>query len=103
MFHWPNMYTDIAEHCQSCEVCQKHAKANPMPYPMQEKEVVSVPSERVNFDVVGPFPKARGGVQIRKGNSAKHQKEASTHRYRSGRGHHSWYTSTNRADITASE
>ena len=63
MFHWRNMYTDIAKHCRSCEVCQKHAKAHPKPYPMQEREVMSVPSERVNIDVVGPFPKARGGFQ----------------------------------------
>ena len=63
LFHWPNMYTDIAEHCLSCEVCHKHVKANPKSYPMQEREVVSVPSERVNIDVVGPIPKARGGFQ----------------------------------------
>ena len=30
---------------------------------MQESEVVSVPLEHVNIDVVGPFPKARGGFQ----------------------------------------
>ena len=30
---------------------------------MQEREVVSVPSERVCIDLVGPFPKAKGGFE----------------------------------------
>ena len=31
---------------------------------MQEREVVTVPSERVCVDLVGQFPKAKGGFQI---------------------------------------
>ena len=30
---------------------------------MKEREVLTVPSERVAIDIVGPFPKAKGGVQ----------------------------------------
>ena len=45
LFHRPNMFTDIAKHCKSCDICQKHIKNNPKPCPMQEREVVSVPSE----------------------------------------------------------
>ena len=33
-------------------------------HPMQEREVVTVPSERVCVDLVGPFPKAKGGFQF---------------------------------------
>ena len=35
----------------------------PKPMYMQEREVVTVPSERVAIDLVGPFPTARGGFQ----------------------------------------
>ena len=44
--------------------CQKHTKAMPKPMPMQECEVVSVPSERVCVDIVGPFPTAKGGFRF---------------------------------------
>ena len=36
----------------------------PKAMPMQECEVVSVPSERVCVDIVGPFPTARGGFRF---------------------------------------
>ena len=48
-------------YCKSCDKCQKHTKQSPKHMPMQEREVVSVPSERVCVDIVGPFPTAKGG------------------------------------------
>ena len=63
LFHWPNMFTDIAKHCNSCDVCQNHTKTNPKPCPMQEQEVVSVPSERICIDFMGSFPKPKGGLE----------------------------------------
>ena len=64
LFHWPNMYSQIASHCKSCEVCQKYTKTNPKVCLMQEREVVTVPSERVCIDLVGPFPKGKGGFEF---------------------------------------
>ena len=64
LFYWPSMSIDVAKHCKSCSVCQKHTKQNPKVLPMQEREVVTVPSERVCVDLVGPFPKAKGGFQF---------------------------------------
>ena len=55
LFYWPSMTTDIARHCKSCDVCQRHTKAHQKVHTMQEREVVSVPSERVFIDLVGPF------------------------------------------------
>ena len=64
LFHWPNMYSQIASHCKSCEVCQKYTNTNPKVCLMQEREVITVPSERVCIDLVGPFPKGKGGFEF---------------------------------------
>jgi len=60
-FYWPSLYSDVAVHCRSCEVCQRYSKAKPRHTPMIEREIVTIPSERVAIDLVGPLPKARGG------------------------------------------
>ena len=31
---------------------------------MKEREVITIPSERVCIDLVGPFPKAKGGFEF---------------------------------------
>ena len=54
----------MAKHCRSCDTCQKFTKQSPKVLPMQEREVVTVPSERVCVDLVGPFPTAKGGFQF---------------------------------------
>ena len=64
LFYWPSLTSDVAKHCRSCDTCQKHTKQNPKVLPMQEREVMTVPSERVCVDLVGPFPKAAGGFQF---------------------------------------
>ena len=63
LFHWPSLTSDVAKHCRSCDTCQRHTKSQQRVHPMQEREVVTVPSERVCIDIVGPFPKAKGGFQ----------------------------------------
>ena len=45
-------------------MCAKDiAKGKPRKIPMHEREVLTVPSERVCVDLVGPLPKAKGGVE----------------------------------------
>jgi len=44
-------------------VCQRVDKAKPPNSPMQLREVVTVPFERVSIDIVGPFPNAKGGCR----------------------------------------
>jgi len=39
------------------------SKAKSRHTPMVEREVVTLPSERVAIDLVGPLPKARGGFE----------------------------------------
>ena len=60
-FYWPSLWRDVAHHCKSCESCQKTSKISPRPNPMQEREVVTVPSDRVCVDIVGPLPKSKKG------------------------------------------
>jgi len=62
-FNWPTLYSDAATHCRSCEVCQKFNKSRPKHNPMIEREIVTIPFERVPIDLVGPLPKARGGYE----------------------------------------
>ena len=64
LFYWPSWTSDVARHCRSCDTCQKFTKQNPSVLPMQEREVVTVPSERVCVHLVGPFPTAKGGFQF---------------------------------------
>ena len=54
----------MAAHCRACETCQCFSKARPRHGPMKEREVVTIPSERVCVDLVGPFPKALGGFEF---------------------------------------
>ena len=63
LFNWPNMFSDIAQHCKSCDTCQRYTKSNPKPCPMQEREVISILSQRICIDIVGHFQKARGGYE----------------------------------------
>ena len=58
------MTSDVARHCKSCEVCQKHDKQTPRCMLMQKRETVTVPSECVCIDLVGPFPMAKGGFRF---------------------------------------
>ena len=59
-FYWPSLTADSAKHVKLCETCQKADKSAPKKMMMQTRELVSVPSERVAIDIVGPFPVARG-------------------------------------------
>ena len=63
LFYWPCLWRDVAENCRSCHKCQEFNKAKPRHNPMVEREVITIPSERVCVDIVGPLPKARGGFE----------------------------------------
>lgn len=63
-FAWPNMSSDVANHCRACYACQTHDKTKPRPNPMKEREICSQPFDKVCIDVVGPFPQAKGGFRF---------------------------------------
>ena len=60
-FVWPEMAKDIVGHCQSCEICQTCKKSKARRVPLMEREVLSEPFEVLAMDLVGPFPKVKGG------------------------------------------
>ena len=60
-FAWPGMGQQIIEHCRSCETCQRCSKTKSRKVPMMERQVLSEPFEVLAFDLVGPFPKGKGG------------------------------------------
>ena len=60
-FLWPEMAKEVVEHCKSCVVCQKCKKQKARRVPLIEREVLSEPFEVLAMDLVGPFPKGKGG------------------------------------------
>jgi len=63
-FYWPTMSRDIQTYLKSCNVFQKTDKSNPPHSPMQLREAVCIPFERVAIDLVGQFPSASGGFRF---------------------------------------
>ena len=60
-FSWPEMAKDVVEHCKSCDVCQRCRKNKARRVPLIEREILSEPFEVLAMDLVGPFPKGKGG------------------------------------------
>ena len=59
-FYWPSLIADVSHHIRNTQ-----ANAETFaPLPMQEREVVRVPSESVCVDIVGSFPSAKGGFRF---------------------------------------
>ena len=62
-FIWPGMGLDVLAHTRSCAVCQRCSKSKSRKVPLMERKVLSVPFEVMAFDLVGPFPKGKGGCR----------------------------------------
>ena len=62
-FSWPNMLSDIKSFAESCLQCQCFNSGGVLHAPMVEHPIISVPHEQVAVDLVGPFPKGKGGIQ----------------------------------------
>ena len=62
-FTWPLMATDVSKHCRSCNVCQRANKRGSRKSPMVERAILTMPFESLAVDIVGPFPKCKGGVR----------------------------------------
>ena len=59
-YYWPGVFTDTANYCRSCEVCQKSnfkcpTKAKMIPMPLIEQ-----PFQQIAMDIVGPLPRTQG-------------------------------------------
>ena len=62
-FYWPSITADSMLHLKSCTKCQKMDKTLARRMSMQEREVVTLSSERVAEHLVRPFPMAKGGFE----------------------------------------
>ena len=60
-FDWPGTGQEVVTYCRSCVSCQRCAKPRARQVPMMERRVLSEPFESLAFDLVGPFPKGKGG------------------------------------------
>ncbi len=60
----PGMGCDIVRYTRLCEECLKCNSAGNKKAKMIERPVTTVPFESIAFDLVGPLPKARGGVKF---------------------------------------
>ena len=60
-FYWPGLHQDVAQHCKTCEQCQKSSmrkgkKALLVPLPIMDE-----PFRRIAMDIVGPLPRSSSG------------------------------------------
>jgi hypothetical protein len=61
-YYWPGVFKEVADHCRSCEVCQRspggnrRIRAEMVPMPLVER-----PFERIAMDIVGPLPRSKAG------------------------------------------
>ena len=62
-FLCPRLAADVENHCKSCITCQRCSKALLRRAPKVERPIITEPFEQVAFDIVGPFPKAKGGYR----------------------------------------
>ena len=60
--YWPGVFQDVANHCRTCEVCQRAqgkrygARAEMIPLPLIKK-----PFQRIAMDIIGPFLRSNNG------------------------------------------
>ena len=61
-YYWPGVFRDVANHCRTCEVCQRAqgkrygARAEMIPLSLIEKLF-----QRIAMDIVGPLPRSNNG------------------------------------------
>lgn len=63
-FTWPGIAKTVLRYCRSCVSCQRHSKERAAQAPMVSRRVMTEPFESMAFDIVGPFPKAKGGFRF---------------------------------------
>ena len=62
-FDWPGLGVDVINHVRSCDTCQKCNKTQKK-VPMVARKVLTEPFESMGVDIVGPFPKGKGGCRF---------------------------------------
>ena len=61
-FYWPTMYTDVANHVQTCNKCQMRKTKNRQQYgDYQPIPVEEIPFKHISLDLVGPINESVNG------------------------------------------
>ena len=60
-YYWPGVFTDIAEYCRTCEVCQRSQTRKPARAPLVSMPLIHKPFQRIAMDLIGPLPKSKKG------------------------------------------
>ena len=60
-YYWPGIFSDVAEYCRTCEVCQRSNTKCPPRAKMIPMPVIEVPFQRIAMDIVGPLPRTQRG------------------------------------------
>ena len=61
-YYWPGVFRDVANHCRTCEVCQRAqgkrygTQAETIPLSLIEKLF-----QRIAMDIIGPLPRSNNG------------------------------------------
>ena len=58
-YYWPGIFTEVANYCRSCEVCQKSNPRHPPKARMMAMPWIEQPFKRIAMDVVGPLPRTQ--------------------------------------------
>lgn len=60
-YFWPGLYRDVVKFVQTCETCQRAKVSQDGPTGLMRERSISEPWEVVAADVMGPFPRSKGG------------------------------------------
>lgn len=60
-YYWAGIFSDIATHCRTCEVCQRSQSRCPTKVKMVTMPLISKPFQRNAMDIVGPLPCTQRG------------------------------------------
>ena len=60
-YYWPGIFTEVANYCRSCEVCQKNDPKHPPRAKIVSMPWIEQPFKRIAMDVVGPLSRTLRG------------------------------------------
>ena len=59
-FFWPNVYLDVAKHCQQCHDCQMTARKRQIEkVPLKPLPIIETPFHKIGMDLVGPLERSK--------------------------------------------
>ena len=64
-FYWPNMYKNIRQYVQTCNICQVTIHCGVNKTPMREEQtIIEPPFEKVTIDIVGPLNRSNNNNEF---------------------------------------